>query len=166
MHLSRGKLLDMICMMLGGRAAEALVIKDITTGASNDIQRASQIARSMVTEWGMSDLGCIYLGGDQEVFVGKSWGTHSDISDDMSSKIDAEIKKIMDGAYQRAIEELRRYRSVMDAMVGELFDRETIYKEDVDRLFAAGEQKKPSTPVEESPAPDIDTDDTDGTDGK
>ena len=136
MHLSKGKLLDMIAMMLGGRAAEEIVIKDITTGASNDIQRASQLARSMVTEWGMSDLGCIYMGGDQEVFVGKSWGTHSDISDDMSSKIDAEIKKIMDGAYTRALDTLRQYRSVMDAMVGELFDRETIYKEDVDRLFA------------------------------
>ena len=138
MHLSKGKLLDMICMMLGGRAAEEIVIKDITTGASNDIQRASQIARSMVTEWGMSDLGCIYMGGDQEVFVGRSWGTHSDISDDMSSKIDAEIKKIMDGAYQRALAVLNAHRAVMDAMVGELFERETIYKEDVDRLFREG----------------------------
>lgn len=152
MHLSKGKLLDMICMMLGGRAAEEIVIKDITTGASNDIQRASQLARSMVTEWGMSDLGCIYMGGDQEVFVGKSWGTHSDISDDMSSKIDAEIKKIMDGAYARALELLKRHRGVMDAMVGELFEHETIYKEDVDRLFAAE-----NTPAEES----AETDDSD-----
>lgn len=135
MHLSKGKLLDMITMMLGGRAAEEIVIKDVTTGASNDIQRASQLARSMVTEWGMSELGCIYMGGDQEVFVGRSWGTHSDISDDMSSKIDAEIKKIMDNAYQRALDMLRKYRSVMDAMVRELFERETIYKEDVERLF-------------------------------
>ena len=149
MHLSKGKLLDMITMMLGGRAAEEIVIKDITTGASNDIQRASQIARSMVTEWGMSDLGCIYMGGDQEVFVGRSWGTHSDISDDMSSKIDAEIKKIMDNAYQRAIAMLKEYRSVMDAMVGELFERETIYKEDVDRLFENDARaKRGESPVE------------------
>jgi cell division protease FtsH len=155
MHLSKGKLLDMIAMMLGGRAAEEIVIKDITTGASNDIQRASQIARSMVTEWGMSDLGCIYMGGDQEVFVGKSWGTHSDISDDMSSKIDAEIKKIMDNAYARALSVLREYRSVMDAMVGELFERETIYKEDVDRLFADRERALKG----ESPANDGETTD-------
>jgi len=154
MHLSKGKLLDMITMMLGGRAAEEIVIKDITTGASNDIQRASQIARSMVTEWGMSDLGCIYMGGDQEVFVGRSWGTHSDISDDMSSKIDAEIKKIMDGAYQRAISVLREYRAVMDAMVGELFERETIYKEDVDRLFENDARIKRGEPPLEAAKPD------------
>ena len=160
MHLSKGKLLDMITMMLGGRAAEEIVIKDVTTGASNDIQRASQIARSMVTEWGMSDLGCIYMGGDQEVFVGRSWGTHSDISDDMSSKIDAEIKKIMDAAYQRALSVLNEHRAIMDAMVGELFERETIYKEDVDRLFgvdtASAEESAAPVAQEEQPAPQED----------
>ena len=167
MHLSKGKLLDMITMMLGGRAAEEIVIKDVTTGASNDIQRASQIARSMVTEWGMSDLGCIYMGGDQEVFVGRSWGTHSDISDDMSSKIDAEIKKIMDAAYQRALSVLNEHRAIMDAMVGELFERETIYKEDVDRLFGSasattGGGATPTDAESVAPAESTGTDTTGG----
>lgn len=150
MHLSKAKCLDMITMMLGGRAAEEIVIQDVTTGASNDIQRATQLARSMVTEWGMSDLGCVYLGGDEEVFVGRSWGTHSDISNEMSSKIDAEIKRIIDACYANAIALLRRYRKIMDAMVRALFERETIFKDDVDRLFAAVDGN--ATPAEEANA--------------
>lgn len=154
MHMSKGKLLDMITMMLGGRAAEEIVIQDITTGASNDIQRASQLARRMVTEWGMSELGNIYLGGDEEVFVGKSWGTHSDISNEMSSKIDAEIKRIIDECYERALALLRENRAVMDAMVRALFERETIFKDDVDALFASvyggGDRETRPGPVSEA----------------
>jgi len=135
-HYTKNQLSDTICMMLGGRAAEEIVIKDITTGASNDIQRASDTARRMVTEWGMSELGCIYLGGDQEVFVGKSWGTHSSVSEDMTCKVDSEVKKIIDGNYKRALDILNGNREIMEGMVKLLFEKETIYKEDVDKLFA------------------------------
>ena len=148
-HLTKNKLNDNICMMLGGRAAEELVIQDVSTGASNDIQRASALARSMVTEWGMSELGNIYLGGDEEVFVGKSFGTHSNISNSMADKIDSEIKRIIDENYQRALDILRKKRDVMEKMVTLLFEKETILKDEVDKLF-----ETPTTPpdVEITPA--------------
>ena len=147
-HVAKSKLVDMITMILGGRAAEEIVIKDVCTGASNDIQRATQIARRMVTEWGMSDLGCVYLGSDEEVFVGKSWGAHSELSDQMTAAVDAEIKKIIDSCYVRAVDTLKQHRKVMDAMVGLLFERETIFKADVDKLFA---QAEGTTTEEEQP---------------
>ena len=134
-HMTKNKLNDTICMMLGGRAAEELVIQDISTGASNDIQRASGLARSMVTEWGMSDLGNVYLGGDGEVFVGKSFGTHSNISNSMADKIDAEIKRIIDENYERALNILKTHRDIMEKMVSLLFEKETILKDEVDALF-------------------------------
>ena len=136
-HVTKNKLLDNICMMLGGRAAEAIVIQDISTGASNDIQRASSIARSMVTEWGMSDvIGNIYLGSDHEVFIGKTYGQHSDVSETMSGVVDGEIKKIIDEAYTRALSILESHRDVMEKMVTLLYEKETIFKEEVDALFA------------------------------
>lgn len=147
-HVAKSKLVDMITMILGGRAAEEIVIKDVCTGASNDIQRATQIARRMVTEWGMSDLGCVYLGSDEEVFVGKSWGAHSELSDQMTAAVDAEIKKIIDSCYVRAVDTLKQHRKVMDAMVGMLFERETLFKADVDKLFA---QAEGTTTEEEQP---------------
>lgn len=134
-HVTKNKLNDMIAMLLGGRAAEELVIKDVSTGASNDIQRASSIARRMVTEWGMSNLGNVYLGSDQEVFVGKSFGAHSEISNDMANKIDDEIKRIIDENYQRALSTISEHRVVLEEMVNRLFDKETIFKEEVDQLF-------------------------------
>lgn len=135
-HMTKKKLLDTITMMLGGRAAEEIVIKDVSTGASNDIQRASGLARKMVTDWGMSSLGNIYLGSSEEVFVGKSFSSHSEISNDMANKIDQEIKRIIDECYQRAIKTLNDNRDVMEKMVDMLFDKETIVKDEVDRLFA------------------------------
>ena len=135
-HVTKNKLLDNICMMLGGRAAEAIVIKDISTGASNDIQRASSVARSMVTEWGMSDvIGNIYLGSDHEIFIGKTYGQHSDVSETMSGVVDNEIKKIIDSAYTRALGILENHRDVMEKMVTLLYEKETIFKEEVDALF-------------------------------
>lgn len=135
-HMTKNKLLDTITMMLGGRAAEEIVIKDVSTGASNDIQRASGLARKMVTDWGMSSLGNIYLGSSEEVFVGRSFSSHSEISNDMANKIDQEIKRIIDDCYQRAIQTLNDNRDVMEKMVDMLFDKETIVKDEVDRLFA------------------------------
>ncbi len=134
-HMTKNKLLDTITMMLGGRAAEEIVIKDVSTGASNDIQRASGLARKMVTDWGMSSLGNIYLGSDEEVFVGRSFSSHSDISNDMANKIDAETKKIIDDCYKRALDTLNSHRDIMEKMVDMLFDKETILKDEVDKLF-------------------------------
>ena len=135
-HVTKNKLLDNICMMLGGRAAEEIVIKDISTGASNDLQRASSIARSMVTEWGMSDvIGNMYLGSDHEIFIGKTYGQHSDVSETMSGVVDGEIKKIIDEMYKRALGILENHRDVMEKMVTLLYEKETIFKDEVEALF-------------------------------
>lgn len=135
-HMTKGKLLDNIAMMLAGRAAEEIVIKDISTGASNDIQRASKIARKMVTEWGMSDtLGNMFLGASEEVFLGRDYQTQLNYSDEVAAKIDAEVKRILDEQYQVALGILRENRHIMDAMVKALYEKETIYEDEIDALF-------------------------------
>ncbi len=135
-HISKNKLLSMITMMLGGRAAEEIVIQDISTGASNDIQRATSIARKMVTEWGMSDkVGTIFLGGEQEVFLGKDFGAQHSYSEKIGDMIDSEIKRIIDECYAKAIQILKDNKSILDNMVKVLFDKETIYTSEVEMLF-------------------------------
>ena len=135
-HYTKQKLLDQICMMLGGRAAEEIVIKDVSAGASNDIQRASKIARKMVTEWGMSDaIGNMYLGASEEVFLGRDYQTQLNYSDEMAAKIDGEIKSILDTQYQNALSVLRANRDIMDKMVKLLYEKETIYENEIDALF-------------------------------
>ena len=135
-HVTRNKLLDTIAMMLGGRAAEELVIQDISTGASNDIQRASGLARKMVTEWGMSEkIGNMYLGASEEVFLGRDYQTQLNYSDDVAAQIDVEVKKILDAQYKVAIETIKANREVLDKMVRVLFEKETIYEDEVDMLF-------------------------------
>ena len=154
-HVTKNKLLDNICMMLGGRAAEQIVIQDISTGASNDIQRASSIARSMVTEWGMSDvIGNMYLGSDHEIFIGKTYGQHSDVSENMSGVVDGEIKKIIDHQYARALEILGKHRDVMEKMVRLLYEKETIFKDEVDALFEGASVESILHP-EEKPSEEI-----------
>ena len=135
-HITRNKLIDMVTMMLGGRAAEEIVIKDISTGASNDIERASNIAKKMVTQWGMSKaIGNMYLGGDKEVFLGRDYGTTHSYSDQLGGVIDSEIKMILDSCYEKALQILKDNRAIMDNMVKVLFEKETIYTEEVNMLF-------------------------------
>ncbi|MDE5654198.1 MAG: ATP-dependent metallopeptidase FtsH/Yme1/Tma family protein, partial [Clostridia bacterium] len=135
-HITRNKLIDMVTMMLGGRAAEEIVIKDISTGASNDIERASNIAKKMVTQWGMSKaIGNMYLGGDKEVFLGRDYGTTHSYSEDLGGIIDNEIKAILDNCYAKALDILQANRNIMDNMVKVLFEKETIYTEEVNMLF-------------------------------
>ncbi len=135
-HVTKNKLNDEITMMLGGRASEEIVIQDISTGASNDIKRATEIARKMVCEWGMSDkLPNVFYGGDQEVFIGRDYQTQTTYSDDVAAVIDEEIKKLIDVNYARAIECLKANRTVLDNMVKLLFERETIYGDEVDMLM-------------------------------
>ena len=135
-HVTRNKLLDTIAMMLGGRAAEEIVIQDISTGASNDIQRASGLARKMVTEWGMSEkIGNMYLGASEEVFLGRDYQTQLNYSDDVAAQIDVEVKKILDVQYKVALETIKANRDVLDKMVRILFEKETIYEDEVDMLF-------------------------------
>ena len=135
-HMTKGKLLDDIAMMLGGRAAEEIVIQEISTGASNDIQRATQLARKMVTEWGMSDsIGNMYLGSSEEVFLGRDYQTHLNYSEEVAAKIDEEVKTIIDTQYQVALNILKSNRPIMDAMVKALYEKETIYEDEINALF-------------------------------
>ncbi len=142
-HVSRNKLLDTITMMLGGRAAEEIVIKDVSTGASNDIQRASSIARKMVTEWGMSEtIGNFFLGGSAEIFIGRDYQAQHTYSEELGGKIDEEIKKILDTCYANALKILKEKRSVLDNMVKVLFEKETIYTDEVDALMNGASAKE------------------------
>lgn len=134
-HITRGKLMDEISMLLAGRVAEEIVLKDISTGASNDIQRASSIARKMVTEWGMSSLGTIFLGSSEhEVFLGRDFNQQG-VSPETAAKVDAEMKKILDECYAKARGIIGENRALLDNMVKILFEMETIFQPEVDMLF-------------------------------
>lgn len=149
-HATKQQLLDEITMLLGGRAAEEIVIKDITTGASSDIKRASTLARKMVTEWGMSDyLGNMYLGASEEVFLGRDYQTQLNYSEEFASKIDGAVRTIIAKQYQEALDILNANRKVMDAMVKLLYEKETIYDTDIDRLFEEAEGKSALSVAEE-----------------
>ncbi|MCH5163399.1 MAG: ATP-dependent zinc metalloprotease FtsH [Clostridiales bacterium] len=126
-----GKLKADLAMTMGGRAAEELVIKDYTTGASADIRQASGTARKMVTEWGMSKLGPIYYGSDHEVFLGRDYGASHAYSEDMAAKIDTEVNRLVEEAHAKATEVISANMSKMDVMVRVLIDCETIYAEEV-----------------------------------
>ncbi|MCD8201295.1 MAG: ATP-dependent zinc metalloprotease FtsH [Clostridia bacterium] len=136
-HMSRQKILDFICMALGGRAAEELVIKDITTGASNDLERITDMAKRMVTEWGMSErLGLVTYGSNsQTVFLGRDMETHNAYSEETARAIDEEMHSIVDTQYERAKKFLTDNRPILDNMTRVLIEKETIYTEEVDMLM-------------------------------
>ena len=125
-----------ICSALGGRVAEELVIKDISSGASGDIRQVTAIARKMVTEWGMSDkLGPIAYSSDGPVFLGRDYEERNTYSEETANKIDEEVKRIVAEQYERAKKLLTEKRSVLDNMARVLVERETIYTVEVDMLM-------------------------------
>ena len=136
-YYSRNYMNDDICMALGGRVAEELVIKDISSGASGDIKSATKFARAMVTEFGMSDqLGLIcYSDDSQPVFIGKDMATHNPYSEDTAKMIDDEVRDIIATQHERAKKLLTENRSILDNMARVLIERETIYTEEVDMLM-------------------------------
>ncbi|HVL50833.1 MAG TPA: ATP-dependent zinc metalloprotease FtsH [Actinomycetota bacterium] len=135
---SRSALIDQLAMLLGGRVAEEIVFQDPTTGASNDLERVSKIARKMVCEYGMSErLGPMALGEKvDQPFLGRDMGHNADYSESVAAEIDDEIRRLVDEAHQEAWEICSTYRTELDAMVALLIEKETIEKEDVERLFA------------------------------
>lgn len=135
-HMPKQKLLDSITMMLGGRTAEELMLDDITTGASNDIERATKIARKMVAEWGMSSsLGLISFGEGEEIFVGRDYQKQLPYSQELACKIDEEVKQIIDNAHEQAKKILSSKKDVIEKVEKILLDKETIYKEEFEMLF-------------------------------
>ena len=138
------KLNDDICMTLGGRVAEELVVHDVSAGASNDIQVATKEARRMVTEWGMSEkLGPIAYGGSgAPVFLGRDYEERNIYSEETASLIDEEVKKIIMTQYERAKKLLSENRAVLDNMARVLVERETIYTDEVDMLMSGKDYKE------------------------
>ena len=124
--------------MLGGRAAEDVVFERITTGASNDLERATELVRKMVMEYGMSDeLGPMTFGEREEmVFLGRSMSEHRNYSESVARKIDAEVRNIINSAYARALEVMRTHRATLDRLAQELIQKETLGEEEVDTLLA------------------------------
>ena len=135
--MSKTEMEENIVSLLGGRVAEALILNDISTGASNDIERASQIARNMVTKYGMSDrVGAIMFGGGQgEIFLGRDFAQTKDYSEETAGIIDEEVKRIVDKAYNRAREILSEHVDKLHAVAGVLLEKEKIEGEEFDRIF-------------------------------
>lgn len=138
-YLSRTELEERIAVCLGGRVAEQMVLGDISTGASNDIQKASQVARSMVTKYGMSqELGTIFYGSEQdEVFLGRSMTQNRTYSEEVAGRIDQEVKRIVDEAYQRCEAILNQYRNQLELTARYLLDHETMDADTFQRVFDA-----------------------------
>jgi cell division protease FtsH len=170
---SKSEFEDKIAGMLGGNVAERLVFGDITTGASNDIEKATSLARAMVTQYGMSEkLGPLAFGKKEEmVFLGREISEQRNYSDEVAAKIDSEVRGIIDRAYERATEALTTHREVLDRLATLLIENETIEHDEFEALFegvlppregsptprrtatAEGEQEAPEgeTPGDEKP---------------
>ena len=155
---ARGYLLDRIAILFGGRVAEQLVFNEITTGAGNDIERASELARKMVCEWGMSDeLGPLAYGKKEEhIFLGREIAQHRDYSEQTAQRIDAAVKQIIVEANDKVTRLLEENRDILTAIAAELLERETIMLEDIDRIIAQRREGAPETNDEAAAAAETD----------
>lgn len=166
----RAKLADDLAYALGGRAAEELVFGDVTTGAGDDLEKVTKMARNMVTRYGMSEkLGPLVYGKkDELVFLGREIGEQRDYSDAVAEEIDAEVRRIVGEAHKRALDTLSRHRDKLDAVAQKLMDVETIDAKEFDSLMATGLPPAPAPPAPTPPAapapslsaaPELDTSD-------
>ncbi len=138
-YISGARLRDQIVELLGGHVAEKLVLGDVSTGSTSDLSRASELARSMVTEYGMSDeIGPIYLGGDQEVFVGRDFGHARNYSEELAAKVDEQMSGILRTALDRATQLLSDNREKLDRIAGELMEREKLDRDEFVTLMQGG----------------------------
>ena len=134
-HQTKSKLIKKMAMAMGGRAAESIQFGDISTGASSDINHATEIARNMVIEWGMSNLGPVNLG---PMVSGSSWNKYMEVakvSDQMQAKVDGEIYKLVNTAYERAVEILKKNKKKMDDLAKILVEKETLGQEDFEKIM-------------------------------
>ncbi|MBV6451738.1 MAG: ATP-dependent zinc metalloprotease FtsH [Anaerolineales bacterium] len=145
---SRKKLLANLAYMLGGRVAEEIVFDDITSGASNDIEQVTRLARSMVTRLGMSgELGPMMYGQKEElIFLGREISEQRDYSEAVAEQIDGEVRKIVDDSYKLAKKLLTKYRAQLDAVAGKLLEVETLTREEFEKIFPPPFPKKSGTP--------------------
>ena len=135
---TRNQMLDQLAYSLGGRAAEELIFHDPTTGASDDIEKATNLARAMVTQYGMTErIGAIKFGNDNsDPFLGRDYGHQRDYSEEVAGVIDTEIHNLIENAHQEAFNILVQNRDILDNLVVELLERETLLKDDIERIFA------------------------------
>ena len=136
--MSKTEMEENIVSLLGGRVAEALILNDISTGASNDIERATKIARSMVTKYGMSErIGTLMLGSSQdEVFLGRDFAQAKEYSEETAGIIDEETKAIIDKGYNRAKQILTEHVDKLHAVAAVLLEKEKIEADEFERIFA------------------------------
>ena len=141
---SKAELKDRLAMLMGGRVAEEIIFADPTTGASNDIEKATEIARKMVMEFGMSEkLGPMLYGkGSNEVFLGRDYGRQQDYSDEVASSIDDEVKGLLSDAHIIAGKILKKFKKQMEMMVKVLIEKETIDKDEVAKIFKSVKKVK------------------------
>jgi cell division protease FtsH len=158
--MSKAKFRDDLASTLGGRAAEELVLGDVTTGAASDLERATELARAMVTRYGMSEkLGPMTFGQKEElVFLGKEIGEQRDYSDAVAQEIDGEVRGIVHEAYERAKEVLTKHREELDRIAQRLIEIETLEADEFKALFegtdggSGSPQSPPSAGQERSTA--------------
>jgi cell division protease FtsH len=146
--MTRSEMIARLVFAMGGRAAEELVFREPTTGASSDIEQATKIARAMVTEYGMSSkLGAVKYGTEHgDPFLGRSMGTQSDYSHEVAREIDEEVRKLIEAAHTEAWDILTHYRDVLDILAGELLEKETLHRAELNAIFA-DVKKRPRLPV-------------------
>jgi len=135
--VTRNQMLDQLAYTMGGRAAEELIFHDPTTGASNDIEKATNLARAMVTQYGMTEtLGAIKLGiSDSQPFLGRDYGHQRDYSENVAAIVDTEIRLMIENAHQEAFDILVANRDILDDLVNELLEKETLNKEEIEAVF-------------------------------
>ena len=144
-NYSREYMEGMLAILMGGRVAEEVVLDQMTTGAGNDIERATNLARKMVTEWGMSDkMGPMTYGQKkEEIFIGRDLGMHRDFSEDMAKKIDAEVRKVIDTAYKKAKDIIVKNKDILVEISDILLDKESIDASQLDKILKIEPEKKP-----------------------
>ena len=136
MYASRNEMLNNIIVMLGGRVAEAIMLNDISTGASNDIERATALARDMVVKYGMSDsIGPVSYDSGGEVFLGRDYGHAKNYSENTASAIDNEVKSIIHNQYVKAEEILTEHKEQLECVANLLLEKETITREEFEKAF-------------------------------
>src|ERR1051325_4323358 len=150
----RDRLLNMIAVLFGGRVAEELFMNQMTTGASNDFERATEIARRMVTQWGMSDeLGTMVYGENEgEIFLGRSIQTHKNVSEATMQKVDAEIRRIIDQQYRVARKLLEDNRDKVEAMTKALLEWETLDAEQISDIMSGKPPRPPKPSATQTPS--------------
>ncbi|OBB68234.1 ATP-dependent zinc metalloprotease FtsH [Mycobacterium sp. 852014-50255_SCH5639931] len=140
---TRSEMIAQLVFAMGGRAAEELVFREPTTGAVSDIEQATKVARAMVTEFGMSSkLGAVKYGTEHgDPFLGRTMGTQADYSHEVARDIDDEIRKLIEAAHTEAWEILTEYRDVLDTLAGELLEKETLHRAELEGIFADVEKR-------------------------